>query len=146
MSTQTSTQFPFDAALQLDDGLTAHGATGAGTVGGAAFVFDTMAGAPGGPGAPPVTDVIRYGAVAVVDATAVTGSDVVTIQGSNDPTFATGVQTLATVAVSAAGRNHAPFSNSAAGALQRYLRAYHTVTTGPVTTLVFLAPFNDLGY
>ncbi len=148
MGTQASTQYPFDAALQLDDGASAVTASRAGTVGGVPFVFDTMAGAPG-LGSPPILENIRYGAVAVIAMSLLTGggSDQVAIQGSNDPTFATGVVNLGSSPVmSASGSYKVLFENGQGGVLYRYLRAYDTVTgTVSATRVIFLAPLDDVG-
>lgn len=147
MGTQRSTQMPFDAALQLDDGATPHaaGAT-VGTVGGVSAVFDIMAGAPG-LGTPTNVETIRYGGTLVVDLLAITGgSDTVTLEGSVDAAFTTPYTLASTLALTATGVAHAPFQNSGGGALLRYLRVKHTVATGPATAIAFLAPYNAEGY
>lgn len=147
MGTQRSTQMPFDAALQLDDGATPHaaGAT-VGTVAAAAAVFDIMAGAPG-LGTPTNIETIRYGGTLVVDLLALTGgSDTVTIEGSVDAAFTTPYTLASTPALTATGVAHTPFQNSAAGVLLRYLRVKHTVVTGPATAICFIAPYNAEGF
>lgn len=146
MATQRSTQMPFDAALQLDDGASAHAAGATfGQVGGVNAVFDIMAGAPG-LGTPTNIDTIRYGGTLVLDVLALTGADTVTLEGAVDAAFTTPVTLATSPALSATGVTHLPFSNSGGGSLLRYLRVKHTVTTGPVTAIAFIAPYNAEGY
>lgn len=146
MGTYAGTQYPFDAALQLHDGAAATTAAGFGQVAGVPFVFDTMAGSPG-LGSPVLGEPARYGAVAVVAVSAAGTSETVTIEASNDPTFATGVVTVATVTAGAtAGEYAAPFNNDQGGTRYRYLRARFTTVNGSYSQLVFLAPRFSEGY
>ena len=137
MATQRNVQLPFDASLQLDDGLTPKAATGYGFVGGAAFVFDIMAGAPGY-GSPPNPDVIRYGGVLAVDMLSVAGTDTITLEGAVDTAFTVPVTLATTQPITATGVAHIPFNAQGL----RYLRVKHTVVTGPATAICFLVPYD----
>ena len=74
----------------------------------------------------------RFEAVAVINVTALDVADGnetyrVAIQGSNDATFATGVEEMASTTVTAAGKIELGFVNRKYGTQYRYLRAYTTI-------------------
>lgn len=140
--------FTYDAALQLSDG-GAITASAAGTVATVAKVFDTGAvfGGPGG----------LFKGVAVFDVSAmdISSADelyLLIIQGSNSPTFASGIQNLAQIELGATasrkggaadsliGRYELIFQNEQADVQYQYLRLYRNIsgTTPSITNTCFI--------
>lgn len=83
---------------------------------------------------------------AIVDVSAMDTADTnetyrVSIQGSNDITFATGVFELGSLLIGGTGRSEIPFSNIQAGVTYRYVRELHTLagTTPSINFTAFIA-------
>lgn len=135
--------FTYDAALLLKDSV-AVTASGAAQVAAAAKVFDTGF-VSGGPSA-------LFKGFAVIDVTALniaTADELytITVQGSNSPTFASGIENLAALQLGAAavrpggagaslvGRYELCFQNEQADVMYEYIRVFITVAgTGPSIT------------
>jgi len=88
----------------------------------------------------------RFSAKAIVDSAAVDLVDlnetyIVSIQGSNSATFASGVVTLGSGTVTAAGRAEVHCTNEIGGVLYRYIRAYIDVggTSPSINSTIYLA-------
>lgn len=124
--------YTYDNLLLLKDA-GAVTATGAGTVGGQARVLDL--------GPANLGDARAIVDVSVMDTADSNETYRVSIQGSNDITFATGVAELGSVLISGTGRSEIPFSNVQAGVTYRYAREYHTLagTTPSINYTAFIA-------
>jgi hypothetical protein len=145
MAVQYQSTYAFDANLQLDDGASAHVASSYGLVGGAVVTFDT--------GAAQVSGNIaaRWPAMMVANITnlyTVGGTQTyqLIVEGSNDPTWATGVQQLGSLTVSATGQYNIPFINEQNGTIYEYLRLHLILggTTPSITLNAFMVPIGDV--
>lgn len=140
--------FTYDTALLLKDSV-AVTATGAAQVAAVAKVFDTGF-VSGGPNA-------LFKGVAVIDVTNIktsTGDETYTliIQGSNSPTFASGIENLAEIDLGATavrkggaitspiGRYEISFQNEQADVMYEYIRMYFVIagTTPTITNTCFI--------
>lgn len=136
----TSRHKTFDVELELADGAAAVTSTAGGLVDAAAAVIDFRNGATLGDQTP-LTEFELHVYVSALDTASGNETYVLTLEVSDDSTFATGVAVKETITVTATGRYVRKGNNEEGGTIYRYARIKATLagTTPSITYTAYLA-------